>query len=133
MVGIDLAYTAGHDKKGIPMPRRTIGIAMNGVTGRMGYRQHLLRSILAIREQGGLALPDGTTVWPEPVLVGRSEEKISALAKKHGLDKWATSLDEALADSETEIYFDAQVTQARVPALTRAIAAGKHIYTEKPT
>jgi predicted dehydrogenase len=115
------------------MPRRTIGIAMNGVTGRMGYRQHLLRSILAIREQGGLALPDGTTVWPEPILIGRDEEKISALAAKHGLDRWTTSLDEALADPDVEIYFDAQITQARVPALTKAIAAGKHLYTEKPT
>jgi predicted dehydrogenase len=132
MAGIDSAYT-GHEQEGILMPRRTIGIAMNGVTGRMGYRQHLLRSILAIREQGGLALPDGTTVWPEPILVGRSAEKIGALAAKHGLERWTTSLDEALADPAVEIYFDAQVTQARVPALTEAIAAGKHIYTEKPT
>ncbi len=115
------------------MPRRTIGIAMNGVTGRMGYRQHLLRSILALREQGGLVLPDGTTVWPEPVLVGRDAEKISALAARHGLDRWTTSLDEAFADDGVEIYFDAQVTPARVAALTRAIAAGKHVYTEKPT
>ena len=38
----------------------SIGIIMNGVTGRMGYRQHLLRSILAIRDDGGIALPDGT-------------------------------------------------------------------------
>ncbi|NUR25928.1 MAG: Gfo/Idh/MocA family oxidoreductase, partial [Catenulispora sp.] len=115
------------------MVREVVGIAMNGVTGRMGYRQHLLRSILAIREQGGLALPDGRTVWPEPVLVGRNAEKISALAAEHGLDKWTTSLDEALADPSVAVYFDAQVTPARVPALTKAIAAGKHIYTEKPT
>jgi predicted dehydrogenase len=115
------------------MARETIGIAMNGVTGRMGYRQHLLRSILSIREQGGLVLPDGRTVWPEPVLVGRNAEKIEALAARHGLDKWTTSLDEALADPSVTVYFDAQVTQARVPALTKAIEAGKHIYTEKPT
>ncbi|MBW8803741.1 MAG: oxidoreductase [Catenulispora sp. 13_1_20CM_3_70_7] len=112
---------------------QTVGIAMNGVTGRMGYRQHLLRSILAIREQGGLALPDGRTVWPEPVLVGRNAEKIEALATQHGIDKWTTSLDEVLADPSVTVYFDAQVTQARVPALTKAIEAGKHIYTEKPT
>jgi predicted dehydrogenase len=115
------------------MPRRTIGIAMNGVTGRMGHRQHLLRSILAIREQGGLALPDGTKVWPEPVLVGRDEEKLKALADRHGIDRWTTSLDEVLADDSVEIYFDSQLTQVRVAALTKAIDAGKHIYTEKPT
>jgi predicted dehydrogenase len=115
------------------MPRRSIGIALNGVTGRMGYRQHLVRSILAIREQGGLALPDGTTVWPEPLLVGRNAEKLEALARRHGLERWTTSLDEALADPSVEIYFDAQLTQQRVAAITAAIAAGKHIYTEKPT
>jgi predicted dehydrogenase len=112
---------------------QNVGIAMNGVTGRMGYRQHLLRSILAIREQGGLALPDGRTVWPEPVLVGRDAEKLAALAAKHGLDKWTTSLDEALADPSVAVYFDAQVTPARVPALTKAIEAGKHVYTQNPT
>ena len=115
------------------MTRRTIGIVMNGVTGRMGYRQHLLRSILAIREQGGLPLDDGTLLWPEPILVGRSEARLRALAERHGLERWTTSLDEALADPLTEIYFDAQVTPAREKALRTAIAAGKHIYTEKPT
>ncbi|TDU03008.1 putative dehydrogenase [Streptomyces sp. 846.5] len=115
------------------MTRRTIGIVMNGVTGRMGYRQHLLRSILAIREQGGLPLDDGTLLWPEPVLVGRSEARLRALAERHGLERWTTSLDEALADPSTEVYFDAQVTPAREKALRTAIAAGKHIYTEKPT
>jgi predicted dehydrogenase len=115
------------------MTRRTIGIVMNGVTGRMGYRQHLLRSILAIREQGGLLLDDGTLLWPEPVLVGRSEARLRALAERHGLERWTTSLDEALADPIVEVYFDAQVTPAREKALRTAIAAGKHIYTEKPT
>jgi predicted dehydrogenase len=114
------------------MPRRTVGIAMNGVTGRMGYRQHLVRSILTIREQGGLVLPDGTLVWPEPILVGRSADKLKALADRHGLDRWTTSLDEALADPGVEVYFDAQTTRARGPALRSAIAAHKHIYTEKP-
>jgi predicted dehydrogenase len=115
------------------MPRRTIGIAMNGVTGRMGYRQHLVRSILAIRDQGGFALPDGTVIWPEPILVGRTADKLKSLAEQHGLDRWTTSLDEALAEPDVEIYFDAQLTQVRGPALRAAIAAGKHIYTEKPT
>lgn len=115
------------------MSRKVIGVVMNGVTGRMGYRQHLVRSILAIREQGGLALADGEVLWPEPILVGRSELKLKELADRHGLTHWTTSLDEALAHPLAEIYFDAQVTPAREPALRAAIAAGKHIYTEKPT
>ncbi|BFV60063.1 Gfo/Idh/MocA family oxidoreductase [Kitasatospora sp. CMC57] len=115
------------------MSRRVIGVVMNGVTGRMGYRQHLVRSILAIREQGGLPLGDGTVLWPEPILVGRSELKLKELADRHGLTHWTTSLDEALAHPLAEIYFDAQVTPAREAALRTAIAAGKHIYTEKPT
>ncbi|TDC74102.1 Gfo/Idh/MocA family protein [Streptomyces hainanensis] len=115
--------------------RKTVRIAMNGVTGRMGYRQHLVRSILAIREQGGLDLGDGTVLWPEPVLVGRREHALRALAERHGLDQEAvaTDLDAVLADDSIDIYFDSQVTLAREEALTRAIAAGKHIYTEKPT
>ncbi|MFE4480302.1 MULTISPECIES: Gfo/Idh/MocA family protein [Streptomycetaceae] len=115
------------------MPRRVIGIVMNGVTGRMGYRQHLVRSILAIRDQGGLPLGDGDTLWPEPILVGRSADKLKDLADRHGLTHWTTSLDEALAHPLAEIYFDAQVTPARETALRTAIAAGKHVYTEKPT
>ncbi|NJQ16836.1 Gfo/Idh/MocA family protein [Streptomyces bohaiensis] len=115
--------------------RRTIKIAMNGVTGRMGYRQHLVRSILAIREQGGIDLGDGTVIWPEPVLVGRREHALRELAVRHGLDPAAisTDLDAVLADDTVDIYFDAQVTQARESAIGKAIAAGKHIYTEKPT
>lgn len=115
------------------MQRKVIGIVMNGVTGRMGYRQHLVRSILALREQGGLPLGGGVVLWPEPILVGRSEHKLRALAEQHGLEHWTTSLGEALAHPLAEIYFDAQVTQAREKALRQAIAAGKHIYTEKPT
>jgi predicted dehydrogenase len=115
--------------------RKTVRIAMNGVTGRMGYRQHLVRSILALREQGGLDLGDGTVLWPEPVLVGRREHALKALAEQHGLDpaNISTDVDAVLADPTVEIYFDAQVTSAREEALQKAIAAGKHIYTEKPT
>ena len=115
------------------MSRTPIGIAMNGVTGRMGYRQHLLRSILAIREQGGYRLADGTLLWPEPLLVGRSEDKLRAIAERHGLTRWTTSLEKALAEDDIEIYFDAQLTSAREPAVIAAIEAGKHIYAEKPT
>jgi predicted dehydrogenase len=114
------------------MARKVIHVALNGVTGRMGYRQHLVRSLLAIREQGGVRLDDGTTVYPEPVLVGRSEERLRAIAARHGLDRWTTDLEEALADPEVEVYFDTQVTSAREASLMRAIEAGKHVYTEKP-
>ncbi|MGW7362374.1 Gfo/Idh/MocA family protein [Streptomyces sp. NPDC054841] len=115
------------------MTRRTVWIAMNGVTGRMGYRQHLVRSLLAIREQGGLDLGDGDLLWPEPVLVGRREHALREIAERHGLTEWSRDLDAVLADGTVDIYFDAQVTSARVGAVRKAIAAGKHIYTEKPT
>ncbi len=115
------------------MTRKTVRIAMNGVTGRMGYRQHLVRSLLALREEGGLDLGDGTVLWPEPVLVGRREHALKAIAEKHSLEHWSTDLDAVLADDSIDIYFDAQVTAAREAALKKAIAARKHIYTEKPT
>jgi predicted dehydrogenase len=110
-----------------------LGIIMNGVTGRMGYRQHLVRSILAIRDSGGLDLSDGRRVVPEPILVGRNERKLAEMAALHGVERWTTDLDEALRDDSAPIYFDAQVTQAREKSIKAAIAAGKHIYTEKPT
>jgi predicted dehydrogenase len=115
------------------MATRTLGVIMNGVTGRMGHRQHLVRSVLAINEQGGVPLGDGGRVLLRPILVGRSPAKLRALAEEHGIDDWTASLTEALADPGAEIYFDTQVTQARVPAVTQAIEAGKHVYVEKPT
>ena len=115
------------------MARTTLGIVMNGVTGRMGYRQHLVRSILALREQGGLHLADGRVLWPEPVLVGRNADKLAALAARHGLEHYTTDLSAALADPANQIYFDAQLTPLREAAVQQAIAAGKHIYVEKPT
>ena len=114
------------------MTRKVITVALNGVTGRMGYRQHLVRSLLSIREQGGVPLGDGTALYPELVLVGRSEERLRRIAERHGLDRWTTSLDEVLADPAVEVYFDAQVTSAREASLLKAIEAGKHVYTEKP-
>ncbi len=114
------------------MTRKVISVALNGVTGRMGYRQHLVRSLLSIREQGGVALDDGTTLYPEPILVGRSEERLRAIAERHGLARWTTEAGEVLADPSVEVYFDAQVTSAREASLMKAIEAGKHVYTEKP-
>jgi predicted dehydrogenase len=113
--------------------RPPLGIIMNGVSGRMGYRQHLVRSILAIREQGGVLLSDGSRVQVEPLLVGRSEPKLAEIGHRHGIEHWTTDLDAALSDPRWDVYADFLVTSARVPALRRAIAAGKAIYTEKPT
>jgi predicted dehydrogenase len=112
---------------------RRVGIIMNGVTGRMGTHQHLARSIAAIREQGGLSLPDGETLVPDPVLVGRNEKKLRSLAEAHGVDRWSTDLEGCLADPNDEIYFDSQTTTRRADAVRAAIAAGKHVYCEKPT
>ncbi len=110
-----------------------VGIIMNGVTGRMGANQHLERSILAIRHQGGVRLDDKTVIMPEPVLIGRNAAKLQRLCAAAGLSKWTTDLDSALADPGNEVYFDAQTTSRRVESVTRAIAARKHVYCEKPT
>jgi len=112
--------------------RRPVTVIVNGVTGRMGYRQHLVRSLLAIREQGGLPTGDGDRIWPELVLVGRNPDRLAEIAQRHGLSDWTTDLDDALARDDVDIYFDAQLTQAREKAVRAAIAAGKHVYTEKP-
>jgi predicted dehydrogenase len=114
------------------MSETTYRILMNGVTGRMGYRQHLLRSILAIRDDGGIDLPDGSRLQVEPVLVGRNADKLGRLADEHDIAGWTTDLDTALADDPATIYFDAQVTTERKKAILKAVAAGKHVYTEKP-
>ena len=114
------------------MSRKVVQVAVNGVTGRMGYRQHLVRSLLSIRDQGGVILGDGTAVIPEPVLVGRNEQKLRDIAQRHSIQRWTTSLDEVLGDPGIDIYFDSQVTTAREGSLRQAIAAGKHVYTEKP-
>ena len=109
-----------------------VGIIMNGVTGRMGTHQHLVRSILAIRQQGGVRTGDGETIMPEPVLVGRSAEKLEALSARYGPLKWTTDLDAALADPSLAVYFDSLSTSLRPPNVRKAIAAGKHVYCEKP-
>ncbi len=110
-----------------------VGVILNGVTGRMGTNQHLLRSIATIIQQGGVRLAKGETILPDPVLVGRNAGKLEALAAKSGVARWTTNLDEALEDGNSSIYFDAQTTDRRVDAVKKAIQAGKHIYCEKPT
>jgi predicted dehydrogenase len=114
------------------MAVRPVGIIMNGVTGRMGTNQHLIRSILALRRQGGLLLPNGDLLVPDPILVGRSEHKVRTLANAHGIERWSTDLRACLANPTDTIYFDAQATPLRAQAIEAAIAAGKHIYCEKP-
>ena len=114
------------------MAQQRIGIIMNGVTGRMGMNQHLIRSIVEIRKQGGVLLANGDRLLPDPILVGRNAEKIQALAAQYGIDRFTTDLDAALNNPNDAIFFDAATTQARPALLKRAIAAGKHVYSEKP-
>jgi predicted dehydrogenase len=115
------------------MKTHTIGIIMNGVTGRMGTNQHLLRSIKAIIEQGGVKISADEVIMPDPILVGRNESKLQSLCAQSGVKKYTTDLDSVLSDPAYQIYFDAQVTGRRAPAIKKAILAGKHIYCEKPT
>ena len=109
-----------------------LGVIMNGVTGRMGTNQHLIRSINEIRKQGGVVLGSGRRIMPDPILVGRNEAKLAALARTHGVERWTTDLDAALANDDDTIYFDSASTGLRPSLIRKAIAAGKHIYTEKP-
>jgi predicted dehydrogenase len=115
------------------MVDRRIGIIMHGITGRMGYNQHLVRSILAIRDQGGLGLANGDRLVVDPILVGRNLDKVRAIAERHGISRYTDDLDAALADPDDEIFFDAGATRIRAGLLERALAAGKHVYCEKPT
>jgi predicted dehydrogenase len=115
------------------MKTHRVGIAMNGVTGRMGMNQHLFRSLVAIRAQGGVRLNSEATIIPEPILVGRNPLKLQELAASAAVERWTTEVDEALSDPQVSIYFDAQTTDRRFDAVSRAIEAGKHVYCEKPT
>jgi predicted dehydrogenase len=110
-----------------------IGIIMNGVTGRMGTNQHLLRSIVPIMEQGGVKISENEVIMPQPVLVGRNPAKLQKLSDRTGIENWTTNLDEALENDNAQIYFDAQRTDLRFDSVKKAVDAGKHIYCEKPT
>jgi predicted dehydrogenase len=110
----------------------TVGIIMNGVTGRMGLNQHLRRSLDAIRRQGGVKISDAEVIMPKPLLVGRSQAKLEAISAEFGGLPWSTDLDKSLADPAYSVYFDSQTTDRRAEAVRKALAAGKHIYCEKP-
>ena len=114
------------------MKQHTIGIIMNGVTGRMGTNQHLMRSIVEIIKQGGVPAGQGESIMPDPVLVGRDEQKLARLAGMSGISKISTDLDSILKDPRYSVYFDAQTTGRRAESVRKAIKAGKHIYCEKP-
>src|SRR5260221_11096241 len=114
------------------MAEQRLGIIMNGVTGRMGMNQHLARSVMAIREEGGVRLADGTRVIPDPILVGRNAEKLRKLAAEHGVERWSTDLDEALRNPDDAIFFDAASTKLPPALLKKALAAKKHINSNNP-
>jgi predicted dehydrogenase len=114
------------------MAVQRLGIIMHGVTGRMGYNQHLVRSIAALRAAGGVALPNGDRAMPDPILVGRNADKLAEIARHHDIARYTTDLTAALANPDDPIFFDAGSTQMRAELLERAIQAGKHVYCEKP-
>lgn len=109
-----------------------VGIIMNGVTGRMGTNQHLMRSIVAIIKQGGVKISDTEFIMPDPILVGRNEAKLKKLGEMAGVEKWTTDLDSVMNEPHYQIYFDAQTTGRRADAVIQAAKAGKHVYCEKP-
>jgi predicted dehydrogenase len=113
------------------MVLRRISVVIDGATGRLGTTQHL-KALLAMRAEGGLPLASGDLLMPEPVLLGRNPEKLAALAAASGGLKWSLDRDACLADPATDVYFDATATGGRPARLAAAIAAGKHVYTEKP-
>ena len=115
------------------MKTQPVGIILNGVTGRMGTNQHLVRSILSIIKQGGIKVSDDLVLMPDPILTGRNENKLRDLSARYNVEKYTTDLDRALGDENNRIFFDASSTLHRARFVEKAVAAGKAVYCEKPT
>ena len=112
---------------------RNVAIVMNGVKGRMGTCQHLERSLLAIREQGGVVLPDGEVILPDPILVGSNEKKLRSLAEEHGTERWSTDLDENLADPEVEIYLATSTPPRKYVSPSSTTTPGRSTVSKSPS
>ena len=113
------------------MATRELGIILHGATGGICSFQHLRNSLVPIIGEGGLEVGGGR-ILPKLLLVGRNEERLAKLAAEQGGLPWTTNLESALENPAYPVFFDAAATHLRVDVLKRAIAAGKHIYTEKP-
>ena len=105
------------------MATERLGIIMYGITGRMGYNQHLVRSILAIREQGGVLLSNGDRVMPDPILVGRNRDRVAEIARRHGIERMTTDLDATLANKSDTVFFDSGSTLMRTVCSTALVRA----------
>lgn len=114
------------------MATRELGIIMHGITGRMGYNQHLNNSILAIMKDGGIPLSNGDKLFPKIILLGRNKAKLKKIAEDHQIEHYTTDYDACLANKEYEVFFDAGATKMRPGLIEKALAAGKHVYCEKP-
>src|SRR5215510_1067420 len=105
------------------MATQTIGIIVNGATGRIGSTQHLTNALVPIIAEGGIALGDDRLL-PRLLLAGSDAARLAAVARACNGGPWTTDLAAALADPDYAIFFDAAATQQRVAVLEKAIAAG---------
>lgn len=110
---------------------RELGIILHGATGGVCSFQHLRNALVPIIAEGGLDV-GGEKILPRLLLVGRNRERLARVAAENGGLEWTDDLSAALANADYPVFFEAAATHLRLDALRRAIAAGKHIYAEKP-